>query len=55
MLPVVLFLLYKEEFLTSAILLVAAALLSLGSFKTTLNITIPTPFCHLESPSRVSL
>jgi hypothetical protein len=45
-LPFVLFLLYKEEFLASAILLAAAALLSLNSFKTDLNITIPTPFYH---------
>ncbi len=45
-LPFVLFLLYKTEYLASAILLAAAALLSLNSFKTDLNITIPTPFYH---------
>jgi hypothetical protein len=42
--PFVLFLLYKQYFFDSAILFLLSLMLALTSFKTTVNISIPTPF-----------
>jgi len=43
-LPFQFFLLYKQSFVGSVILVVLSLLLGLSSFKTSLNFTIPTPF-----------
>jgi len=43
-LPFLIFLLYKQSFVGSVILVVLSLLLGLSSFKTSLNFTIPTPF-----------
>lgn len=43
-LPFLIFLLYKQSFVGSVILVVLSLLLGLSSFKTSLNYTIPTPF-----------
>ena len=42
--PFLIFLLYKQSFVGSGILVVISLLLGLSSFKTSLNFTIPTPF-----------
>lgn len=43
-LPFLIFLLYKQSYFSSIILIVVSLLLALISFKTSLNYTIPTPF-----------
>jgi hypothetical protein len=43
-LPFILFLLYKQYFFDSAILCLLSLILALTSFRTTVNISIPTPF-----------
>lgn len=43
-LPFLIFLIYKQQFLSASILVILTTILALASFRTTLNFTIPTPF-----------